>query len=142
MRVRRKRKRGVTDIIAGVLLLVTILAIIGGIYQYKQHEKTLEEQGIEIHITARQWKFEPSEIVVKKGQKVTLILTSADVTHGFMLEAFNINVVIHPGKITKVTFTPDKVGEFEFRCSVYCGEPWPGSGVGHWVMRGTLRVVP
>ena len=138
---RRGKRRGVTDIVAGLLILISVLVIVIGVYNYKQQQKILAEQGVEIHIVARQWVFEPDEIVVRKGQKVTLILTSADVTHGFMLDAFNINVIVHPGEIVKITFVPDKTGEFEFRCSVYCGEPWPGSGLGHWVMRGTLRVI-
>lgn len=80
-------------------------------------------------------------MVVRRGQKVTLILTSADVTHGFMIEAFGVNGVLEPGKPVKITIIPGKPGTYEFRCSVYCGEPWPGSGLGHWIMRGTLKVV-
>ncbi len=100
---RRGKRRGVTDIVAGLLILISVLVIVIGVYNYKQQQKILAEQGVEIHIVARQWVFEPDEIVVRKGQKVTLILTSADVTHGFMLDAFNINVIVHPGDYGRVT---------------------------------------
>lgn len=37
------------------------------------------------------------------------------------------------GKITTIESTPDKQGELEFRCSVYCGS-------GHGQMKGKLIV--
>jgi cytochrome c oxidase subunit 2 len=139
---RRRAGRGVaTDIIAGVLVLLVIIGLVGGVYYYKARQAELAEKGVEIHIVARQWVFEPSEIVVRKGQVVKLIITSRDVVHGFMIEALNINVVVEPGKPTIVIFKADKPGVYEFRCSVYCGEPWPGSGMGHWLMRGVIKVV-
>ncbi len=139
----RRSKKGLTsaDIIAGLLILFTVVGLFGGTFYYKQREKILAEEGVEIHIVAKQWVFEPSEIVVKKGQKVTLIVSSADVYHGFMIEAYGINEVIPPSGTVKITFVADKAGTFEYRCSVYCGEPWPGSGMGHWIMRGILKVV-
>src|SRR3989338_4500964 len=74
----------------------------------------------EFSLTARQWSFEPSTITVKQGDKVRLIITSVDVTHGFTLREFGINTVISPGKTIKVEFVADKKGTFTFFCSVPC----------------------
>jgi len=138
---RKSRGIVITDLIALVLVILTFVGVFFVVYQHQSTQEALAKEGVVIHIEAKQWAFSPDEIVVKKGQKVTLVITSRDVTHGFMLSAFDINEVINPGSEVIVTFIPDKTGTFEFRCSVYCGEPWPGSGMGHWVMRGYLKVI-
>ena len=84
-------------------------------------------------ITARKWEFEPSSITVKKGNTVKLSITSADVSHGFGLPEFGISKTIEAGETAEVEFVADKVGEFAFSCTVYCGE-------GHGDMKGTLVV--
>jgi len=71
---------------------------------------------------------------VYKGQTITLNITTLDRKHGLKLDAYNINEVIEPGKVTTVTFVADKTGEFPFKCSVLCG-------TGHFNMNGVLKVV-
>jgi len=74
-------------------------------------------------------------IEVTRGDKVILKLRSADVTHGFSLKAYGIYVAkgIQPGKTVYVSFTADKVGQFLFMCTVFCGDI-------HQHMEGTLVV--
>lgn len=88
----------------------------------------------EIKVTAKQWEFIPNPIVVKKGEKVRLKITSTDVAHGFALPDFGINKVLNSGQEVTVEFTADKAGRFGFFCSVQCG-------IGHSGMRGELVVV-
>lgn len=78
-----------------------------------------------IEITAKKFAFAPNEITVKKGQPVVLVLKSADVNHGLRIRDLNVDVKVNAGGETEVTFTPDKVGDFEGHCSVFCG---PGHG--------------
>ena len=40
-----------------------------------------------INITAKRFEFSPNQITLKKGEPVKLLLTSANVTHGFFLKA-------------------------------------------------------
>jgi len=87
----------------------------------------------EFTMTAQNWQFSPATITVNKGDKVRLKITSVDVTHGFALKDFNVNVTLEPGQTQIVEFVADKVGSFSFRCSVPCGE-------GHREMQGTLIV--
>lgn len=138
-----KKQRGITitDIIAGILVLIVTISIVSGSIYYKQKSTENKNNMIIIHIIARQWEFTPNEITVRKGQNVTLIITSADVTHGFTLTGYNISIIIHPGETVQISFIANKTGTFEYRCTVYCGEPWIGSGLGHWMMRGTLKVI-
>jgi cytochrome c oxidase subunit 2 len=87
-----------------------------------------------IRISASDFEFKPSEILVKKGEPVTLELTSGDRRHGFKLAEFHLRVDMKPGVIERVRFVPDKVGAFTFVCDVFCGD-------GHETMSGTLRVI-
>src|SRR3989344_9179716 len=45
----------------------------------------------EFRITAKQFEFDPPAIEVNKGDKVRLIITSADVPHGFSIPEYKIN---------------------------------------------------
>jgi cytochrome c oxidase subunit II len=87
----------------------------------------------EIEIMAMKFSFTPDTIKVKLGQPVTLLLTSIDRIHGFKMPNFGVRTDIVPGETTRVTITPDKVGQFAFFCDVFCGD-------GHEDMGGTLVV--
>jgi cytochrome c oxidase subunit 2 len=88
---------------------------------------------VEIKITAKRFEFDPKTITVRKGQPVKLLITSADVEHGFKIEELGINQQIKPHATTVVEFTADRAGRFRFACSSYCGE-------GHEDMTGELIV--
>lgn len=87
-----------------------------------------------IHMTARKFAYEPSEITVRKGEPVVLEITSLDRDHGFHLDAFGVRADVKPGQVTRVRLVPDRVGRFEFACDVFCGS-------GHEEMSGELVVV-
>lgn len=50
-----------------------------------------------------------------------IYITSIDVAHGFAIDAFGIDEKVEKGKLTIIEFTPDKTGEFEIKCSIFCG---------------------
>ena len=87
----------------------------------------------EIKITARRYDFDPKTITVRKGEPVKITITAEDVDHGFEIKEFDIKVRIKAKESQTVEFTPDRVGRFQFRCSVFCGE-------GHRGMNGRLIV--
>ncbi len=87
----------------------------------------------EIQVTAKKYKFDPNVITVKKGEVVRLIITALDRKHGFKLQEFGIDQELLKGAPTTIEFTADKVGTFEFKCSVFCG-------FGHGKMKGKLVV--
>ncbi|MFH2020166.1 MAG: cupredoxin domain-containing protein [archaeon] len=83
--------------------------------------------------------FEPNQITVKKDMPVRLKLTSTEIdpkfeTHGFAVKELGIDVSVAKGATEIVEFTPDKVGDFVFYCSVYCGQ-------GHVGQTGILHVI-
>ncbi len=91
-------------------------------------------QGKVIKIVARRFTYTPNRITLTKGVPVVFELTTADVLMGFSLPDFATRADIEPGKVTKLDFTPDKVGTFTFLCDIFCGS-------GHETMNGTLTVV-
>ena len=92
-----------------------------------------EAQLKEYRIAAYQFGYEPSTIEVNEGDRVKLILTTKDVSHGFFISEYGINLAIHPGKETTYEFVADKPGKFNFRCSIPCG-------TGHGAMTGVMIV--
>ncbi len=87
-----------------------------------------------VTVKARRFEFDPSRIVVQKGDDVRLEITSEDVTHGFALEDFDIDRRLEPGKTEKISFQVEKTDQHHFHCPVYCGE-------GHDKMHGELIVL-
>ncbi|WP_420643141.1 cytochrome c oxidase subunit II [Candidatus Leptofilum sp.] len=89
----------------------------------------------EVYVLAQTWSFQPREIRVPAGSTVTFMLTSKDVQHGFYLNGTNINMMVLPGEVSKLTATFDEPGEYNFVCNEYCG-------INHHIMYGQLIVEP
>lgn len=92
-----------------------------------------ETQLREVKLEAFRYGFWPDPLLLKKGEKVKLILTSRDVTHGVRIDAFDINLKVEKERVNEIEFIPDQAGEFEIKCSFYCGP-------GHSRMKGKLIV--
>ena len=70
---------------------------------------------------AQIWSFTPSEIRVPRGSTVTFVATSKDVVHGLFIAHANVNAMLLPGQIVRVTAHFDKPGEYPIICHEYCG---------------------
>ena len=84
-------------------------------------------------LIARNWEFVPNIIKVNLGDRVWVDVRAVDVEHGFFIPEYGINRQIRKNETVHVEFVADKKGEFEFKCSMYCGE-------GHYGMKGRLVV--
>jgi len=84
-------------------------------------------------IIAQAWQFNPNEITVPVGSTVTFLVSSPDVTHGFELTGTDVNAMVVPGEVTKVTAHFTKSGDYVFLCNEYCG-------FGHQTMYGKVVV--
>ena len=63
--------------------------------------------------------YSQDKIVVKKGDKVTIKLTNSKGLHDFVIDEFKVATKqIKQGETDTVTFVADKVGKFEYYCSV------------------------
>ncbi|MDS9471600.1 cytochrome c oxidase subunit II [Sporosarcina pasteurii] len=87
----------------------------------------------EVVMTLQAFGFTPHEVEVPAGAKVTFTLTSKDVIHGFQIAQTNVNAMVVPGHIQKVTQTFRNPGEYLVLCNEYCG-------IGHEMMGMTITV--
>lgn len=118
-------RRKVSLSVSGVLLLAGLSG------QRLGHTQPAPRR-IEVH--AKRFGFQPSEISVKKGEPVILVLTAEDVSHGLRFRQLNVEVKAPKGGSGQTQFTPDATGDFIGHCSVFCGS-------GHGAMTLTLHVV-
>jgi len=75
----------------------------------------------EARMTSQIWAYAPNEIRVPAGSTVTFIATSKDVIHGLFIPGANVNAMLLPGQITRVTAHFEKPGEYPLLCHEYCG---------------------
>ncbi|MEH7223324.1 cytochrome c oxidase subunit II [Bacillus sp. JJ1566] len=97
-----------------------------GVYQIGENE-------YEVVMTLEIFSFNPGKIEVPAGSKVHFIMTSKDVVHGFQVAGTNLNAMVMPGHIQKITQTFDEPGEYLVLCNEYCG-------AGHQLMATTITV--
>lgn len=76
---------------------------------------------------ARAFEYTPSVIRVQQGDRVKLTMTASDVTHGLILDYYDVELVATPRqeKISSVEFVADRAGRFRFRCTQVCGPLHP-----------------
>ena len=88
----------------------------------------------EIPVVVQRFAFEPARIEVTEGERIRLVVTSADGVHGLEIKKFKVNKKVPRGgeKIT-IDFVASAAGEYPILCSEYCGK-------GHEEMKGTLVV--
>jgi cytochrome c oxidase subunit 2 len=89
----------------------------------------------EVRMVGQVWSFTPNEIRVPVGSTVTFVATSRDVIHGLFIPGANVNVMLIPGQISRVTARFDRVGEYFIACHEYCG-------IAHHTMGGKVIVEP
>jgi nitrous-oxide reductase len=100
---------------------------------YKQDQARIERNGNEVHVygIAMRSKFifdakakRPDVIEVKQGDKVFIHLTNTDfdedITHGFAINSYNLNIEVQPGQTNTIEFTADKAGTFPLYCTNFC----------------------
>jgi cytochrome c oxidase subunit 2 len=89
----------------------------------------------EIPVVVQRFAFEPARIEVTEGERIRLVVTSADGVHGLEIKKFKVNKKVpRGGEMITIDFVASAPGEFPILCSEYCGK-------GHEEMKGTLVVV-
>ena len=87
-----------------------------------------------IEVTVRRFTFEPSNVEVTEGERVRLLVRSADGVHGLRIKKFRVNKMVpRGGEPVAIDFVASAPGTYEILCSEECGD-------GHDQMQGTLIV--
>ena len=119
-----------TNIWPGVIIIGLIVTGLIGL----SSTFTVAEQKVQVvKMTAKKFEYSPKEITLKKGVPTVLEITALDRVHGFDCPDLKIRETLMQGKVTKVSFTPQKAGTFPFHCDIFCGD-------GHEDMTGTIIV--
>lgn len=123
------------------------------------HKKTVRH----ISINAEKFKYSPSKIIANKGDIIVLDFSTLDVTHGFYLDGYPVELMASKGTtfrrvysdqpskqnlehnpkhldknwtiISSIKFTASKSGKYVYRCTKICGNLHP-------FMTGELIVRP
>jgi len=96
------------------------------------------ENRYDVYIVAHRFFFDPGTsqpIEIPAESTVTFYVTSADVVHGFQVADTNVNTMVIPGQVAKLTVEFDNPDSYGIICHEYCGS-------GHHSMEGELDVVP
>ncbi|SRR5690554_5894241 len=96
--------------------------------------KQVGENEYELVIVLQSYSFTPNKIEIPQGAEVKIIVTTADVVHGFEIAGTNVNMMVTPGYINTMTYTFDKPGSYLILCNEYCG-------IGHHLMSAELEVI-
>ncbi|MGM8214611.1 cytochrome c oxidase subunit II [Bacillaceae bacterium W0354] len=83
--------------------------------------KQIGENEYEVVMTLQIFSFTPMELEFPAGSTVHFTLTSKDVVHGFQVAGTNINAMVMPGYVSKITQKFDEPGEYLVLCNEYCG---------------------
>jgi len=87
-----------------------------------------------IEVVAKKFAFEPARIEVTEGERIRLVVTSADGVHGIGIKKFRVEKTVpRGGTPVTIDFVASAPGEFPVLCSEYCGN-------GHEEMKGMLVV--
>ncbi|MSO36172.1 MAG: hypothetical protein EXQ54_07055 [Acidobacteria bacterium] len=87
-----------------------------------------------IDVVAKRFAFEPARIEVTEGERIRLVVTSADGVHGVGIKKFRVEKTVpRGGTPITIDFVASAPGEFPVLCSEYCGN-------GHEEMKGMLVV--
>ena len=87
-----------------------------------------------IDVVAKRFAFEPARIEVTEGERIRLVVTSADGVHGIGIKKFRVEKTVpRGGTPITIDFVASAPGEFPVLCSEYCGD-------GHEEMKGMLVV--
>ena len=115
-----------------VFVLIGAFAIAGDRPAQGAQERPTEPRIIEV--VAKRYAFEPAQIDAVVGERLRLMVVSADGVHGVEIKKFKVKKEIPRGTTpVAIEFTPTEAGQFPILCSEYCGD-------GHADMKGMLVV--
>jgi len=96
-------------------------AVVAGVLLLSGSRARAQGEPKVVAVTAKRFEFLPHEVKLKKGETVTLRVTSEDVEHGFFNRKMKIDSDIAAGQSADVTITPLEAGKFVIICDHFCG---------------------
>ncbi|WP_454633756.1 cytochrome C oxidase subunit II [Bradyrhizobium cenepequi] len=95
----------------------------------------LESNGaVTVRAIGQQYSFTPACILVPAQTPITLRATSADVVHGILIQATNVNTMLVPGYVSEQFMRFERTGDHLMPCQEFCS-------FGHEGMWGKVKVI-
>ncbi len=116
-------------VLAAILVIVLVVVKIRGSPTGNVVKDVKDGEIKEFKLKAFRFEYTPSDITVKKGDKVKITVENTDTVHGINIPDFGVSGT------ESVEFVANKEGEFNWHCNVMCGEK-------HNEMGGKLIVKP
>jgi cytochrome c oxidase subunit II len=108
---------------------------LGGEFIESNLGSAIEPDGtVTVRAIGQQFSFTPACILVPTDTPVTFRVTSSDVVHGFLIMGTDINLMLVPGYISRITARFQTPGERYMPCHEFCG-------MGHEGMWGRIKVI-
>jgi len=134
-----------------ILIGITILIIGGGIF-YRTVLLSEADRPVETGVVRNftivankdEWRWTPEVIEVDRGDRVKLeVINEDEYDHGIAIDAFGVSQRMPAKSTINVEFVVTQEGDFQYYCSVPCGEGTvDGKKRTHFDMIGVIKVRP
>ncbi len=127
------------------LIMITLGFMSQNLWAKLKQPNNFPEPEIVVRVMAEQWLWHfkyngpdgdievQNDFHIPVGKVVRFELTSQDVIHGFYIPDMRINQDAVPGITSSVWLQATRTGQFELRCTQFCG-------TNHYQMKGNLTV--
>lgn len=108
---------------------------------YTKEDARVEKNGnqVTVYMNSFRSRYYPDVVEVDQGDEITWYVTNTDfdedITHGFGICLYDMNIEVQPGQTSMMKFIADKPGVYPFYCTNFCSAL-------HQEMQGFLLVRP
>jgi len=81
--------------------------------------RELGPKNYELFMVAQTWSWQPNEIHIPAGSKLSIYITTRDVQHGFKIVGTDVNMMVIPGQVSHAVHVFDEPGEYLLACHEY-----------------------
>jgi cytochrome c oxidase subunit 2 len=110
--------------------LLTVFLLIWGLGALAVDNGAVGRNPLVVDVTGQQWLWtfsypgsnvQSPTLVLPEGRTVDFHVTALDVTHGFWIANMGVQVDANVGTTTQIHTTPTALGQFDIRCTQFCG---------------------
>jgi cytochrome c oxidase subunit 2 len=119
----------ITAVWLGTSVVLVLFLLVWGMAELSA-EQAPQKGAIQVNVTGQQWLWtfsypgtgvSTNHLILPEGRQIDFHVTSVDVTHGFWPVELGVQVDANPNVTTLISATPNRLGQFDVRCSQICG---------------------
>ena len=115
-------------VVFALILLIFLIPTVAVIFKTQEAPAAT---ALRVDVSGRQWWWEfkypdlkvvtANELHLPAGQEVAFNLHAPDLIHSFWVPQLGGKRDVVPGRVNRITLTPDEPGEYPGQCAEYCG---------------------